>query len=144
MTAAAVAAGSNRLARGTPAFVGALLAVVAPIAIVRRLLSHTTITRRTVAGALCLYLLVGLFFSFVFAVAGAIDPPFFAQEPADHTVDYVYFSVTTITTTGYGDLTARASAGKMLAVSEALLGQLYLVGVVAILVSNIGWQRKPT
>jgi Ion channel len=42
---------------------------------------------------------------------------------------------------GYGDLTARTDVGRMLAVSEALIGQLYLVSVVALLVSNIGRSR---
>ncbi|MGH9279843.1 MAG: potassium channel family protein, partial [Acidimicrobiales bacterium] len=139
----AVVAGTGRVAEAAPSLVGALLAIVAPVAIARRLLTHPAITGRTIAGALCLYLLVGVFFAFVFAVVGAIDPPFFSEEPSEETIDYVYFSFTTVTTTGYGDLTARGPAGRMLAVSEALIGQLYLVSVVALLVGNIGWQRQP-
>jgi voltage-gated potassium channel Kch len=56
----------------------------------------------------------------------------------DLNIDYIYFSFVTLTTVGYGDLTAAQSMGKMMAVSEALLGQLYLVGVVALLASNLG------
>jgi hypothetical protein len=50
-----------------------------------------------------------------------------------------------LTTVGYGDLAARGDVGRMLAVTEALLGQLYLVTVVALLVSNVGIRprRRP-
>ncbi len=55
--------------------------------------------------------------------------------------DFLYFSLATLTTTGYGDLTAAGELGRTLAVLEALLGQIYLVTVVALLVSNL---RRPT
>ena len=44
----------------------------------------------------------------------------------------------TLATVGYGDYTAASSLGRMFAVSEALIGQLYLVSAVALLVGNIG------
>ena len=50
----------------------------------------------------------------------------------------MYFSYVTLTTVGYGDFTAATSTGRMIAVSEALTGQLYLVSAVALLVGNIG------
>jgi hypothetical protein len=55
----------------------------------------------------------------------------------------VYFSFVTLTTTGYGDLTARYDAGRMTAILEALFGQLYLVSIVALLVANMGRARRP-
>jgi hypothetical protein len=42
-----------------------------------------------------------------------------------------------MTTVGYGDLTAASAPGRTLSVAEAMLGQLYLVTVVAVLVSNL-------
>ena len=57
-------------------------------------------------------------------------------------VDFIYFSFTTLTTTGYGDFTAGTSLGRMLAISEALVGQIYLVSVVALLVANLGRERR--
>ncbi len=53
----------------------------------------------------------------------------------------MYYSFVTLSTLGYGDLTARTDLGRMLSVSEALLGQLYLVSVVALLVANLGRSR---
>jgi len=55
---------------------------------------------------------------------------------ASTAADYVYFSFVTLATLGYGDLVPRTTLGRMLAVTEALVGQLYLVTVVALLVSN--------
>jgi hypothetical protein len=49
----------------------------------------------------------------------------------------VYNSITVLTTTGFGDLTAAARRGRALAVLEMLLGQLYLVTVIATLVGNL-------
>ena len=83
------------------------------------------------------------FFASAFGLIAAVtDEPFFAQlqsspDPATQ-IDYLYFSFVTITTVGYGDLTAAADLGRMTAVFEAILGQLYLITVVAIVVQNLG------
>jgi Ion channel len=47
----------------------------------------------------------------------------------------------TLTTVGYGDVTARSNLGHTIAVTEALIGQIYLVTVVALLVANLGLRR---
>ena len=66
---------------------------------------------------------------------------FFTVAGEQEAVDFLYFSLVTLTTTGYGDLAARTDLGRMLAVTEALTGQVYLVTVVAVLVGNIGRVR---
>jgi Ion channel len=109
--------------------------------VARRLLRHPRIQGSTVLGALCIYLLLGQFFAYLYSTIGALDKPFFVQQPNATLVDYLYFSYTTQTTVGYGDLTAAQDLGRMLAVSEALTGQLYLVTVIALLVSNLGRSR---
>jgi hypothetical protein len=119
----------------------ALIAAASPITVARRLLRHPRIQGSTVLGALCIYLLLGQFFAYLFSTIGAISPPFFADHPNATLVDYLYFSYTTQTTVGYGDFTAAKDVGRMLAVSEALTGQLYLVTVIALLVSNLGRSR---
>jgi uncharacterized membrane protein len=63
---------------------------------------------------------------------------FFASTSNPTTVDYVYFSYSTLATVGYGDLVAKTGLGRMLAVCEALLGQIYLVTVIAVIVGNLG------
>ena len=56
-------------------------------------------------------------------------------------VDALYFSVTTLATVGYGDFTAASNLGHTLSVSEALLGQVYLVTIVSLIVGNLGRRR---
>jgi voltage-gated potassium channel Kch len=68
--------------------------------------------------------------------------PFFVQTQKATTADYLYFSYVTQTTLGYGDFTAAAGLGRALAVLEALIGQIFLVTVVALLVSNLGRTRR--
>jgi hypothetical protein len=119
--------------------IGLLLAFAAPVVILRRILSSPTITVRLVLGALAIYLLVGLTYAYLYPMISALtDQPFFVQTATPGPIDYVYFSYVTLTTVGYGDFTASTSVGRMIAVSEALTGQLYLVSAVALLVGNIG------
>jgi hypothetical protein len=143
LTAASVLLGGGELSRWAVPTVGAFLAVGAPVAIVRRLARQRVVSFQTVLGALCLYLLAGLFFAFVYSAVGALtDGPFFSSSTEGSSVAFLYFSFVTLATVGYGDLTAASDLGRMLAATEGLMGQLYLVTVVAVLVSNIGRPRR--
>jgi ion channel len=116
-----------------------LLVAAAPVVIINSLVRRRVIDIRTVLGAVCVYVLIGMTFSFAYSAVGTIDSePFFAQQAHATVADYLYFSFVTITTTGYGDLTAAHGLGRAIAVLEALTGQLYLVTVIALLVSNLG------
>jgi hypothetical protein len=124
----------------------ALLVVVAPVTILRRLLEHPVVSLNTFYGAVCVYLLIAMFFASAFRVIGALSgEPFFVQmqDPANPAtqIDYLYFAFITMTTVGYGDLTAASSVGRMAAALLAIFGQLYLITVVAIVVQNLG-QKK--
>jgi len=113
------------------------------VAIVKRLATHPVINLNTFYGAVCVYLLIAMFFATAFALISALSGhPFFAQINAAQTIDYLYFSFTTITTVGYGDLTAAGGVGRMTAVLEAVFGQLYLITVVALVVQNLGQERR--
>jgi hypothetical protein len=128
----------------TARVVGLMLAVIAPLVILRRIVTSPTITFRLVLGALSIYLLLGLAYSYLFPlVATLTGQPFFVQTSTPTPSDYVYFSYTTLATIGYGDYTAASNMGRMIAVSEGLVGQLYLVSAVALLVGNIGRQLRP-
>lgn len=119
-----------------------LLVILAPPAIilglVKDLRAGNTVSFATVFGVLCLYLLLGMFFAFAYALIGHVAGPFFADNAAATTPRYLYFSFTTLTTVGYGDYTAASNLGHTLSVSEALVGQIYLVTVVSVIVSNLG------
>jgi hypothetical protein len=144
----ALIAGEGQTVNGITRLASGLLVALAPPAIVvgvlRTLRSEHAVTIDVVFGALCLYLLAGMFFAFVY---GAVDnlggDPFFVQGQATTPSRCLYFSFTTLTTVGYGDLTARTNLGQTLAVIEALVGQIYLVTVVATIVGNVGGRRRP-
>lgn len=99
---------------------------------------------RAVLGVLSLYMLLGMLFAFVY---GAIDrlggDPFFAGGEAATASHCLYFSFVTLTTVGFGDLVARSDLGHTLAVLEALIGQIYLVTVVSLIVTNLGRPARP-
>ncbi len=135
--------GSDSTAKIVSASLTGLLVVVAPIAILKRLVAHPVINLNTFYGAVCVYLLIAMAFATSFALISLISgTPFFAQVATPNQIDYLYFSFTTITTVGYGDLTAATSVGRMTAVLEAVLGQLYLITVVALVVQNLGQARR--
>ena len=124
--------------------VAALLALGPPavaVGVIRDLRSSGRVEIGAISGVLALYLLIGMAFAFLY---GGIDrlggEPFFASR-VDATISLcLYFSFTTLTTVGYGDLTAATDLGRTLAIFEALIGQIYLVTVVSLLVGNL---RRP-
>ena len=120
---------------------GLLIALAPPAVVVgvyRNLRSTQTVTVTVVAGVLCLYLLLGLFYAFVYvAVQNLGGGPFFANGSAAVSTRSLYFSFITMTTVGYGDYTARSNLGHTLSVSEALIGQIYLVTIVAAIVGRL-------
>jgi Ion channel len=133
---------------GVPVRLGNLLLVaLAPpaviVGIVRTLRAENEVTIEAVFGVLAVYLLLGMFFAQLYGVIGRINGTFFAQDVRATTSNYLYFSFTTLTTVGYGDLTAASNLGHTLAVSEALFGQIYLVTVVSVIVGNLR-RRQPT
>ncbi len=127
---------------GFTAIANALLVALAPPSIVagviRSLRAHHQVTVQVLFGALCLYLLAGMFFAFVYAAIDQLSgDPFFADGLDATPARSIYFSFTTLTTVGYGDVTAATNVGHTLAVTEALLGQIYLVTVVSVVVANL-------
>lgn len=123
------------------------IAIATPAVMVRglvRLLRERGVVLQAVFGALALYLQIGLIFAFAAAgVGSAQGTPFFGGDDPQSISEFVYFSFTTMSTTGYGDLTPATSLGRSLAVLEMLIGQIYLVTVVGLLVGNIG-RPRPT
>ncbi|MFL5650970.1 MAG: potassium channel family protein [Chloroflexota bacterium] len=143
-TIVTVIVGDGTMGRSATSLVGLLLAVVAPLVILRRIVQAHTITVRLVLGALSIYLLFGLAYSYLFPLVAIVTgEPYFVQTKSPASIDYAYFSYTTLATVGYGDFTAATSIGRMISISEALVGQLFLVSAVALLVGNIGRTLRP-
>jgi Ion channel len=120
-----------------------VLVLVAAAGIARGIGAQPVIDRHTIAGAVAIYLIVGLTYAYIYATIAAFgDPQFFAGDREDTIANFLYFSYVTQSTVGYGDFVAATQLGRTFAVTEALLGQLYLVTVVAVVVSNIGRERR--
>jgi hypothetical protein len=140
---------SRDVADGVMAGISGLLYVVAPVIIIRRLVVRRTVDTQTLLGAIAAYLMAGMAFAFAYRALGAWQAgPFFGAQGEGSFPQYLFFSFTTLTTTGYGNLVPDANPGQTLAVLEMLIGQLFLVTAVARVVS--AWQpgqgrgRSPT
>jgi Ion channel len=143
VAAITVVLGDTKASYAIAAAISGLLVIGAPVAIVRGSRGQIEVTVRTVLAALSVYLLIGLFFAFVYSLMAVIDSgPFFASGTDGVLPDHLYFSYSTLTTVGFGDLTASEDFGRMTSALEALVGQLYLVTVVALLVGNLRGRRS--
>lgn len=120
-----------------------ILAASTPLVIVRRLVQHRRISRGTMFGAISAYLLLPVAFFYMFLWVNSMQgTPFFGTEQP--TQVYMYFSLTSLTTIGYGDYTAQADLGRLLCTAEAMIGQIYLVAFVAMLVGLFAAQWRET
>jgi hypothetical protein len=98
------------------------------------------VDQETVLGAIDAYLLVGMFFAFAYMGAAAVQSEPFFGVPDPGAAEFLFFSFTTLTTTGYGNLVPAGNPGQTMAVAEMLVGQLFLVTAVAKVIN--AWQPK--
>jgi len=148
--AAAAVTGGSSLTRGILALTNGAFVLLAPLVIVRglvrRVLDHG-VDGQVVAGALAVYMMIGLVFGFfVAAISEFSSTPYFVQHASVNPGEDVYFSFITLSTVGYGDYTPALGIGRGLAILEGVTGQLYLVTVVALLIGNLSGRstgRRP-
>jgi ion channel len=108
-----------------------------------RLVLDRGVVLQAVLGAVTIYVLAGLTFAFVIGtIAEGVHGAYFASGTDGVQTERVYYSFTVLTTTGFGDFTAANRGGRALAVLEMLIGQIYLVTVIATLVGNL--RRRPS
>jgi hypothetical protein len=143
---AALAGRGDAVVLATAAANGVLVLLAPPavvLGIMRGFRRRQVVTLADVLGALCLYLLAGMFFAFLYSAVDRLDSGGFFAHGVDATLSTcLYYSFTTMTTVGYGDLTAHSDLGHTLSATEALIGQIYLVTIVAVIVSNLRPQRR--
>jgi ion channel len=143
-TAAGLAAAVNVFWQGEAltavlGLVAGVLTISIAVAIATGAIAQNEVNSRSVAGAICVYMLFGMLFMFLYGVLALLGHgPFFAQGTDGTRPLRLYFSFVTLATLGYGDYTPAGNLGHALAVLEALIGQLYLVTVVAVVVTRLG------
>lgn len=116
---------------------GALFFGYAVIIILQMIARSTDITRETIFAAIVAYLLIALMWAFIYMILEMVVPGSFSfpdKSIRAETMHFEYFSFVTITTLGYGDVTPLTNRASALALLEALVGQIYLVVLVAWLV----------
>jgi hypothetical protein len=122
-----------------------LLYFIAPFSIIRHLLTRPGVDEETMLGAIAAYLLFGMFFAFLFKEISLVQDgaAFFAGQPVGAVAtmqQVIFFSFTTLTTTGYGNLVPAGNPGQTLAVIEMILGQLFLITAMGKIVTE--WRPK--
>ncbi len=143
---AGIAIATGVFGLGVSSLLSTLLAAAIPVALIGgllRLIRESGVTAQAVAGALAIYLLIGLLFASLIGFISHVESgSYFAQAAEVTNGDRVYYSFTVLTTTGFGDYTPITPLGHALAVLEMLTGQLYLVTVIGILVGNFASRRR--
>jgi hypothetical protein len=116
---------------------GALFFAYAAINILRIIVKSEKVTRETIFAAIFAYLLIALMWAFLYMILELVSPGSFSFPDKGfqgETMRYEYLSFVTITTLGYGDITPVTDKASALVIIEAVIGQIYLVVLVAWLV----------
>jgi hypothetical protein len=112
------------------------LLTVAMAAVLRRVVSTAEVGSRTILGAISVYTVLGILFTFLYGTVERIQGgAFFEGHAHPSGGDFLFFSYTTLTTTGYGNLVPGGQPGRMISGLEMMIGQIFLVTLVAGLVS---------
>lgn len=121
----------------------AVLVLAFPLVLIRAF-QHRRITVNTVCATLAAYLIIGMLFTTVYRIFDQLAPPFFANVPSGTTAtagEYTYFSFIVLTTVGFGDFTPGSDPARAFVMVEAVIGQIFLVTMLARVVAMLGVQR---
>ncbi len=109
--------------------------------IINHILHSEKVSTDTLYGAVCVYLLLGLLWASIYSFVEHLSPGIiFVTNNSDvigtlTANELIYYSYTTLTTLGYGDVTSFTPEGRIISVLEAIVGQLFLAFLVARLVA---------
>lgn len=123
---------------GLAAIVVGLMLISAPVVILRRIAKHRIVTATTMWGAIAAYLSLGIALSSIYVTVYAFDPTSFSNVVDGTLGEFNYFSFVTMTTLGYGDIAPTSDLTRAFAVFQTVIGQIFLIVVVARVVSLLG------
>lgn len=116
---------------------GIIFFVFTAFHILKVVLTRDEVTLEVIAGAVAVYLMLGFICSFFYGLLDILAPGSFMYNATDMAVSsytYTYYSFITLTTLGYGDIVPVTPIAQSIALTEAIVGQIYLVVLVAWLV----------
>jgi hypothetical protein len=125
------------VAEGWRLLILAVALLAALLAILFRILQHERVSAQSIMGGISAYALIAFAMSAVYHGLDLLSGADFLNGVVGPG-DYTYFSFVTLTTVGYGDITAASDIAKRLVVVEAFVGQVFLITLVARLVSLWG------
>ena len=111
--------------------------------LIRQLLSASHVTSGVLSGTMCLYLILGLFWGTLYCLLDQIHPGAFSgallEDPQTSKLHlFNYFSLVTLTSLGYGDITPQIPGAASLCQMQAIVGQFFTAVLVAWLVGMYG------
>ncbi|MBO9490376.1 hypothetical protein J7384_08385 [Endozoicomonas sp. G2_1] len=108
------------------------------VSMTREIFAKKSVDNNTLISAICIYFALAMFWAMLYGITAIFIPEAFnfdvETHPQQRISELMYFSMVTLTTLGYGDLTPIAPQARSIAAMEAVVGQLYLTVLVARLV----------
>ena len=118
---------------------------IAIIELFKEIIRTKKIDFHIISSAISIYILIGIFWYLLFMFLLIIDPDafYFRNLNKEHlSIDMIYFSFTTLTTLGYGDITPVSYTAKMWSITEAMMGVMFLAVMISRVVSLFGLKNK--
>ena len=126
-------------------FLKILIVSITIVELFREIFKTKIIDSHIISSAISIYVLVGIFWYLLFMFLLMIDPDSFyirKFNPEMVSIDMIYFSFTTLTTLGYGDITPVSYTAKMWSITEAMMGVMFLAVMISRVVSLFGSKKK--
>jgi len=126
-------------------FLKILIVSITIVELFREIFKTKIIDSHIISSAISIYVLVGIFWYLLFMFLLMIDPDSFDIRnfnPEMVSIDMIYFSFTTLTTLGYGDITPLSYTAKMWSITEAMMGVMFLAVMISRVVSLFGTKKK--
>ena len=126
-------------------FLKILIVSITIVELFKEIFKTKIIDSYIISSAISIYVLVGIFWYLLFMFLLMIDPDSFDIRnfnPEMVSIDMIYFSFTTLTTLGYGDITPVSYTAKMWSITEAMMGVMFLAVMISRVVSLFGSKKK--
>ena len=126
-------------------FLKILIVSITIVELFKEIFKTKIIDSHIISSAISIYVLVGIFWYLLFMFLLMIDPDSFYIRnfnPEMVSIDMIYFSFTTLTTLGYGDITPVSYTAKMWSITEAMMGVMFLAVMISRVVSLFGSKKK--